>query len=126
MLTELLSNPILPPTLAATLADVPPLQTESGFWQRAGALRAKALAKNRKARLGDALVAQAGIDAKVPSSPATATSATSAKPPASISYLIPDWSIRCQVRWVRGAEAGIYSASTKSPRDILILDNISD
>ena len=65
VLTELLSDPKLPPTLAATLADVPLLQIEVGFWQRAGALRAKVLAKNRRARLGDALIAQTCIDAKV-------------------------------------------------------------
>jgi hypothetical protein len=46
VLTELLSNPKLPPSLAATLADVPLLQIESGFWQRAGALHAKVIAKN--------------------------------------------------------------------------------
>jgi predicted nucleic acid-binding protein len=66
VLTELLSDPKLPLTLAATLADVPLLPIESGFWQRAGALRAKVLAKNRRARLGDALIAQTCIDAKVP------------------------------------------------------------
>jgi len=66
VLTELLSDPKLPPTLAATLADVPLLQIESSFWKRAGALRAKVLAGNRKARLGDALIAQTCIDARVP------------------------------------------------------------
>jgi predicted nucleic acid-binding protein len=66
VLTELLSDPKLPPSLAATLADVPLLQTESSYWQRAGALGAKVLAKNRKTRPGDALISQACIDAKVP------------------------------------------------------------
>ena len=65
VLTELLSDPRLPPTLAATLADVPLLPIEPGFWQRAGASRAKVLAKNRRARLGDALIAQTCIDAKI-------------------------------------------------------------
>lgn len=66
VLTELLSDPQLPPSLASTLADVPMIEIEAGFWQRAGALRAKVLSKRRKARLGDALIAQSCIDRDVP------------------------------------------------------------
>ena len=66
VLTELLSDPKLPASLANTLADVPMIETEAGFWQRAGALRAKALSKRRKARLGDALIAQSCLDRGVP------------------------------------------------------------
>ena len=66
VLTELLSDPQLPPSLASTLADVPMIEIEAGFWQRAGALRAKVLSKRRKARLGDALIAQSCIDQDVP------------------------------------------------------------
>jgi predicted nucleic acid-binding protein len=62
VLTELLSDPNLPRSLADTLSDVPMIEIEAGFWQRAGALRAKVLAKRRKARLGDALIAQTCID----------------------------------------------------------------
>jgi len=62
VLTELLSDPTLPPKVAATLSDLPIIEIEAGFWQRAGALRAKVLSKRRKARLGDALIAQACID----------------------------------------------------------------
>lgn len=62
VLTELLSDPKLPPSLAETLAEVPLLEITTGYWQRAGTLRAKALAKRRKARLGDALIAQSCID----------------------------------------------------------------
>ena len=65
VLTELLSDPKLPSVLCASLADVPLLQIESGFWQRAGALRAKVLAKSRKARLADSLIAQNCLDAGV-------------------------------------------------------------
>lgn len=65
VLTELLSDPKLPPALAASLEDVPLLQIETGFWQRAGALRAKVLAKSRRARLADSLIAQTCIDAGV-------------------------------------------------------------
>jgi hypothetical protein len=42
------------------------IEIEAGYWQRAGALRAKVLAKRRKARLGDALIAQSCIDRGVP------------------------------------------------------------
>ena len=62
VLTELLSDPQLPVSVAKTLADVPLIEIRAGYWERAGALRAKVLAKRRKARLGDALIAQSCID----------------------------------------------------------------
>jgi predicted nucleic acid-binding protein len=34
------------------------IDLEPGYWQRAGLLRARVLSKRRKARLGDALIAQ--------------------------------------------------------------------
>jgi predicted nucleic acid-binding protein len=66
VLTELLSDPQLPSSVAKTLSDVPMIEIEAGFWQRAGALRAKILAKHRKARLSDALIAQCCTDRDVP------------------------------------------------------------
>ncbi|HTZ98411.1 MAG TPA: PIN domain-containing protein [Terriglobales bacterium] len=66
VLTELLSDPKLPSSVADTLSDVPMIEIESGFWQRAGALRAKVLSRRRKARLGDALIAQTCVDRGVP------------------------------------------------------------
>ncbi len=65
VLTELLSDPKLPSNVAETLSEVPLMDTSSGYWQRAGGLRAKVLAKRRKARLGDALIAQSCIDGGV-------------------------------------------------------------
>ncbi|HMD86677.1 MAG TPA: PIN domain-containing protein [Terriglobia bacterium] len=62
VLTELLSDPELPSDVAKTLSDVPLIEVGEGYWQRAGLLRAKVLAKRRKARLGDALIAQSCID----------------------------------------------------------------
>lgn len=62
VLAEVLSDPNLPAEVARTLADLPLLDVTPGFWQRAGELRAKVLAKRRKARLGDALIAQSCID----------------------------------------------------------------
>jgi predicted nucleic acid-binding protein len=66
VLTELLSDPKLPIGVAETLSVVPLIEIESGYWQRAGELRGKVLAKRRKARLGDALIAQSCIDGRVP------------------------------------------------------------
>jgi predicted nucleic acid-binding protein len=65
-LTELLSDPKLPSEVADLLSEVPIIDIEPGYWQRAGALRAKVLSKRRKARLGDALIAQSCIDRGVP------------------------------------------------------------
>jgi hypothetical protein len=66
VLTELLSDPRLPARVAQTLSEVPPVGIDPGYWERAGMLRAKVLAKHRKARLGDALIAQSCIDQGIP------------------------------------------------------------
>jgi len=66
VLTELLSDAELPADVAETISEVPLIEVASGYWQRAGVLRAKVLAKRRKARLGDALIAQSCIDQGVP------------------------------------------------------------
>jgi predicted nucleic acid-binding protein len=66
VLTELLSDPKLTSAVSETLAEVPLIEITSGYWQRAGLLRAKVLAKRRKARLGDALIAQSCIDGDIP------------------------------------------------------------
>lgn len=66
VLTELLSDPKLSAGVAKALADVPLLDVEPGYWQRAGLLRARVLSRRRKARLGDALIAQICIDHAVP------------------------------------------------------------
>ena len=65
VLTELLSDPKLPPAVADILCEVPALEVTPGYWQRAGALRAEVLTRRRKARLGDALIAQSCIDSGV-------------------------------------------------------------
>jgi len=66
VLTELLSDPGLASEVAETLAEVPMIDLEPGYWQRAGALRAKVQSKRRKARLGDALIAQTCADRGIP------------------------------------------------------------
>ncbi len=66
VLTELLSDASLPVHVVKTISDLPLLQVASGYWRRAGALRAKVLATRRKARLDDALIAQTCIDQGIP------------------------------------------------------------
>jgi predicted nucleic acid-binding protein len=66
VLAELLSDPKLPSEVAETLASLPLVELKPGYWQRAGALRSKVLAKRRKARLGDALIAQCCLDRGIP------------------------------------------------------------
>jgi predicted nucleic acid-binding protein len=56
------SDPKLSSDVVRTLSEVPLVQIETDYWQRAGMLRAKVLAKRPKARLGDALIAQSCID----------------------------------------------------------------
>ena len=66
VLAELLSDAELPAAIASSFLDVPMIEIGSGYWERVGALRAKVLAKRRKARLGDALIAQTCLDRGIP------------------------------------------------------------
>jgi hypothetical protein len=66
VLTEMLSAPQLPSSVAATLSEIPLIEVTDGYWERAGMLRAKVLGRHRKARLGDALIAQSCIDRGIP------------------------------------------------------------
>jgi predicted nucleic acid-binding protein len=66
VLSELLSDPGISRDVAKTLTEVPLVELQLGFWERAGLLRAKVLAKHRKTRLGDALIAQSCLDAGIP------------------------------------------------------------
>ena len=64
--TEVLSDPKLSSEVSQTLSELPLIEVTDGYWRRAGELRAKVLAKRRKARLGDALIAQSCIDRGIP------------------------------------------------------------
>jgi predicted nucleic acid-binding protein len=66
VLTELLSAPKLPTEVSGILLELPLIEIQPGYWQRASQLRAKVLAKRRKARLGDALIAQTCLDHRIP------------------------------------------------------------
>ena len=66
VLTELLSDPTLEPSVRALLTALPQLQLDPGFWDRAGLLRASVLKRRLKARVADALIAQSCLDQTVP------------------------------------------------------------
>jgi predicted nucleic acid-binding protein len=66
VLTEVLSDPKIPSEVSRTFADLPLIEIDPGYWQRAGELRAKVLRKRGKVRLGDALIAQCCIDHQIP------------------------------------------------------------
>ena len=62
VVTELMSAPGRGEEAGVVLAALPTLELEAGFWERAGLLRGRVLATGFKARLADALIAQACID----------------------------------------------------------------
>jgi len=66
VVTELLSSPKTGAAAMELLDGVPMLELTEGYWLRAGRTRGLLLGKGLKARLGDALVAQACIDHNVP------------------------------------------------------------
>jgi predicted nucleic acid-binding protein len=66
VLAELLSEPGLSAKTAALFRALPQLPVTDGYWERVGALRADVIARGRKARLADALIAQSCLDHEVP------------------------------------------------------------
>jgi predicted nucleic acid-binding protein len=62
VLTELLSGPGLADEVGSLLLELPLLELSPGFWERAGRLRAKLVARTLRARLADTLVAQVCLD----------------------------------------------------------------
>ncbi len=66
VLIELWSNPKLGLGVRDLLVQVPLLEVSEGYSRRTCELRALVLRKNRKARLGDALIAQCCLDRRVP------------------------------------------------------------
>jgi predicted nucleic acid-binding protein len=66
VLTEVLSLPRLDRRVSRLIRELPVLEVQPGFWERAGAIRARLLAKRRRARLADALISQSCIDHRVP------------------------------------------------------------
>lgn len=62
VLFEILSGPGLTAEAARFIRALPRLETASGFWERAGELRAAVLRKGLRARSMDCLIAQSCID----------------------------------------------------------------
>jgi predicted nucleic acid-binding protein len=62
VLTEVLSDPAVDVFIEKHLQDILPLELTGGYWTRAGQSRRVLLSKGLKARVGDALIAQACID----------------------------------------------------------------
>ena len=52
----------LPNDVAAILREIPLLTISQGYWERAGRLRSKIIARKRRARLADSLIAQTCLD----------------------------------------------------------------
>ncbi len=65
-IAEILSDPTGGRQAEAILSQFILLPIIDGYWERSGLLRAKLRRAKRKAALGDALIAQACIDADVP------------------------------------------------------------
>jgi predicted nucleic acid-binding protein len=63
---ELLSDAKLPKPIAGSLSGIPMIEIADGYWERVGVLCATVLARGRKARLGDALIAQSCLDRGIP------------------------------------------------------------
>jgi predicted nucleic acid-binding protein len=65
-ITELLSTRDLRPEIRLVAETLDLLELRDGYWARAGMLRGRCLAAGRRARLADALIAQACLDADLP------------------------------------------------------------
>lgn len=65
VLSELLSDPKLPSVVASRLLALPRLEVLEGYWERAGRLRSKVIARRLRARLADTLIAQSCVDHRV-------------------------------------------------------------
>ena len=66
VLTEMLSVPGLERSVANLIREIPILEADSGFWERAAGTRAKILSRRLRARLADTLIAQSCLDYGVP------------------------------------------------------------
>ncbi len=66
VVTEALSAANAPARLRDLLAGLPMLALTDGYWDRAGSLRRRILAKGHRAALADTLIAQVCIDHEVP------------------------------------------------------------
>ena len=66
VLAELFSDPSLGRRLQETFRALPMLDTNPGFWERSGRLRARLRERGYLPKLADTLIAQACIDYRIP------------------------------------------------------------
>lgn len=66
VLSELLSDARLPADVRDLFLQIPRLDVVDGYWERAGLLRSRLLARGRRAPLADSLIAQSCLDHDVP------------------------------------------------------------
>ncbi len=66
VLTEILSDPALGRRVSGLIRDLPVLELQPGYWERAAATRARILAKRLRARLADTLISQSCVDQRTP------------------------------------------------------------
>jgi len=65
VLSEVLSDPCLDSRVQRLVCELPFLETQPGFWERAGHTRRSVLVNRVRARLADTLIAQACIDNEI-------------------------------------------------------------
>ena len=64
--TELLSDPLLTPTLEKFILGIQQLEIKAGYWERAGKLRARMFRRQVRPKVADTLIAQSCLDHGVP------------------------------------------------------------
>jgi len=64
--TELLSDPDPTPSLDELVTQIPRLEISSGYWERAGKLRADLIRRGYRPKIADTLIAQSCLDHGVP------------------------------------------------------------
>lgn len=66
VVSEILSDPAIPPELVEDIAALPMLEVLDGYWYRVGLLRSSLIKNGYKAKLADVLIAQSCIDHELP------------------------------------------------------------
>jgi len=66
VLVEIISGPGISHQVESLILSMPRLELTSGYWERTARMRRSLLRNEKKARLGDCLIAQSCIDQEVP------------------------------------------------------------
>ena len=64
--SELLSDPLLTPSLEKFILGIQQLEIKAGYWERAGKLRAELMRRGYRPKIADTLIAQSCLDHNVP------------------------------------------------------------